>query len=244
MIPLIEFVCYMSALSAVASVPPIQQTPAPAEVAATGSKTEYGRLLEAWLDGEAGTSPPPLGRASARSMERGVLRGVAILVGKLKVDDDVEPLDNQSAVAVEIDGYLPGPINGFELGLLHAEDSERALVNIGGSNVDVDFKSDAWEMYLGARKTWVPERWLLRPYVSAGLSAVYVAARGSTSTGSVSDDALELGPYVRAGVWWQVGDSFRLGVDVRQLLFMEIDLEGDDFDTDYTGVSAYFGWSL
>lgn len=236
MIPLIEFVCYMSALSTAASVPAIQETPPSAEVADTRNKTEYGRLLEAWLDGEAGTSPPPLGRASARSMEGGVIRGVAILVGKLSVNDDVEPLDNQSAVAVEIDGYLPGPINGFELGLLHAEDSER--------DAGVNFESDAWEMYLGARKTWVPETWLLRPYLSAGLSAVYVDARGSTSTGSVSDDALEFGPYVRAGVWWQVGDNFRLGVDVRRLLIMEIELEGTDFDTDYTGVSAYFGWSL
>ncbi len=172
-----------------------------------------------------GTPPTPRSSATQSSM--------TILVGQRMLDeDDWAPLDEPTVFGVEFDSYGPYDPVGFEIGFSYAEDSGNV------SAVDVD--SEIWELYAGPRKTFSLAEDRLHPYISAGAS--WSNAELQSGSGSIDDDAL--GFYLRAGVYYTIGDGFNLGLDYRKLLGADFEESGLKADGDFDQVSVGIGYSF
>lgn len=177
------------------------------------------------------TGTPPTPRSSAS------VSNVTMLIGQRFLDeDDWEPLDEQTVFGVEFDRYGPYDPVGFEIGFSYAEDSG----NVGA----VDLDSEVWEIYAGPRKTFSLAEDRLHPYISAGASWSNAEVDGSlgNASGSVDDDAF--GFYLRAGVYYTIGDGFNLGLDYRKLLGADYEDSGVKADGDFDQFSIGIGYSF
>lgn len=156
-----------------------------------------------------------------------------MLVGQRFLDgDDWGELDEPTVFGVEFDSYGPYDPIGFEIGFSYAEDS--------GNGTAGDVDSEIWEIYAGPRKTFSLAEDRLHPYLSAGGS--WSNAELNSAPGSIDDDAF--GFYLRAGVYYTIGDGFNLGVDYRKLLGADFEESGTKADGDFDQFSIGIGYSF
>jgi len=178
------------------------------------------------------TSCAAVGPAPQSKSPAGV-SNVTILVGQRLLDEeDWEPLDEQTAVALEFDTYSRFEAVGFEGGFAYAEDS--------GADLD----SEVWELYAGARKTFSLAGDRLHPYLSGGVSWAVAEIDADDGGGTTTLDDDSFGFYVRAGIYYTFGGGFNLGLDYRKLLGAEFEDSGVKVDGDFDQLSLGIGYSF
>jgi len=98
------------------------------------------------------------------------------------------------------------------------------------------------ELAFGLNHTW-DKRGRTRPYVGGGLAWI-VAQSDITSEffPDAHDDSQALGVYVHGGLFWRVGATFNLGVDVRLMGTTGIGLFGENGDAGYGQIGLVFGF--
>lgn len=154
---------------------------------------------------------------------------VNVYVGQRMVDeDDWEPVDDQMVIGVEVDKFDPSESFGWEAAIFYASDDG---TNFGG-NVD----ASTTEFAFGLRKTLFTST-RLRPYVGVGLAAI----RAEIDDAAGVDEDNTAGVYAHGGVYWDVGQNFHIGVDVRTVFGTDVALNGNDVDVDYVQGAVFGG---
>ncbi len=145
-----------------------------------------------------------------------------VLVGQRMLDeDDWEPVEDQIVMGVEVDQYELDESFGWEVGIQYSDDD--------GSVLGTDVSGSTTEFSFGVRKTfWYSGK--LHPYIGLGISTLRAE---SDISGGTRDKDGAVGGYAHAGLYWNVGQNFNVGVDVRTLQLTDITLNGVDADSNY-----------
>lgn len=198
------------------------------------------------LEGSAGAPRPQV-------PEEGAFRDrhATLLLGMRQADGDwdLDPIDleDQVALGVEVD-VSDAEGHGFEIGLLYANgDDGGDFVDPDLGFVSLDAEADTLEVYAGYRRTFSPDP-EVHPYLGVGgtvqRTELELDVDGSLGSGTVDDDDFALGIYLRAGVAFDLGDRFRLGLDYRHVFATDLDLFGEDVRADYDQVLVTLGWAF
>jgi opacity protein-like surface antigen len=151
---------------------------------------------------------------------------VVILGGLRSFDEqDFSPVEEQTAVGIELNFEPVDYPVGFEIGLGFSDDS--------GSESGISSSASSYEVLAGARKTFRLFDGFFRPYIGLGGSFVYIDA----SSGSADDDDGAIGIYARGGVLFMFTDEFGLGAEYRKMVGADVSLFGQDASADYDQIS-------
>jgi len=108
----------------------------------------------------------------------------------------------------------------------------------------IDTKASTAELNVGVRKIWrVGSRQQVHPFIGGGIAAIKGKFEGTSGGVTVSDDDNGVGGWLGGGVFWRLGQSFNLGMDLRfssatiELYGVEGNAGGGHF-----GLLAGFGW--
>lgn len=191
----------------------------------------------AWTTGvfaaEAGAPAP---RAPASQLEQMSSRHVTFLVGERMLDeDDWDPVEDQWAGGVEVDGTDPDSGHGYEVGMTYSRDDD--------DDGPVDVEGNTFDVYGGYRYTFRPDERAIHPYLSAGLAVIRAEAEVDTPVGNNSDDDISPGAYVRAGIAFDLSEQFRLGVDYRHMFLTDVDIGGIS-DVDFDQLMLTLGFAF
>jgi opacity protein-like surface antigen len=168
---------------------------------------------------------------SAEDSEPPSSNRLALYAGLRQFDEeDFDPVEDQGMLGIEFSHEGSGSGPGFEIGLMGSRDD--------GEFSGFDVEGRTGEIYGGLRKSFQLER--VRPYIGGGLS--YIDAE--FDVGAVGEDDGSLAGYVHGGVAFDLGESFFLGIDVRWLMFSEIEIGGIEGDADYSQYALVLGFSL
>jgi hypothetical protein len=157
---------------------------------------------------------------------------VSVYLAAREFDDDFEPLEDQGTFGV---GYRQEPPKwpvGWEAGFFVSAAEE----DVGGFDVD----AVTAEFYGGVLKSF--GEGVVRPYVGAGLSLLFVAVDGDGPF--EEDDDATVGAYAHGGVDFQISPLFSLGFDVRGLFGPEVEIYGEDRDANYWQYALVAGFSF
>lgn len=152
-------------------------------------------------------------------------------VNDLELDVFDEHIAYGGSVDFEVGDWPVDLVGGL---LYSSRDESDDLLGIDG---DVSYL----ELSFGVRKTWVANGGP-RPYVGGGLARVDSDIELSTSGFSVDADDDDFGIYGEGGLYWRIGKAFNLGWSVRALLGTELELEGEEYPSEYVQVGALAGW--
>ncbi len=78
----------------------------------------------------------------------------------------------------------------------------------------VDWEVTTAELNLGVRKVW-DRLGGICPYIGGGLAFIYAEGTLKTFDGSLAEDDTAAGYWINGGVYWTLGGSFNLGLDLR-----------------------------
>lgn len=156
---------------------------------------------------------------------------VNFVLGQRSLDNDFDPVDDQTAIGGTVDWSVSDwPIN-LEAGGHYSSEDDR----IHG----IDVEASVLELSFGVNKTWeVGSSGNMFPFVGGGLSAVTTAVE----VGSEDEDDTSFGLYAHGGIFWRLGEKFNIGVDGRLLRGAEADFDGGSIDVEYTQLSLILGW--
>ena len=157
---------------------------------------------------------------------------VSLLGGGRWLDKaDWSPLEHQETFGLEIDESYAESGSGYEVGALYAHDEDNG-------------ESTTYEAYGGYRYTFdAAATEGVHPFLSLGLAV----SNAELKSGDSDDDTV-VGPYLRAGLLWDVSERVRLGLDYRRLFADDYDFElnGSDIqrDADYDQVTLSLGFEF
>ncbi|HZL99475.1 MAG TPA: porin family protein [Planctomycetota bacterium] len=162
-------------------------------------------------------------------------RHITILLGERMLDDDDwDPVEDQLALGVELDGTDPSTGHGYEVGLTSSYDED----DVG----PVDVEGSTFDIYGGYRHTFRPDP-AVHPYLSAGLAWIFGEVELDGPGPTPDDDDSSLGAYVRAGIGFDLNERTRLGIDYRHLFLSDVDILGiDDIDFDQLALTLGFAF--
>ena len=115
---------------------------------------------------------------------------------------------------------------------------------------DYDVKASTLELAVGVRKTWEFAGNPTRPYIGGGITGIRGEVEFDVDTPfdsfSVDDSGFGVGWWVGGGVYWKLGQSFNLGVNVRH---SSAEVDFDDFgvsnvDVGGTHFGLILGWGF
>lgn len=181
-------------------------------------------------------SNPTLGSGQAES-RAGPAGTVSLVVGSRTVGDwDSEPtgfgdtvdLGDHTVFGIDYASISESGL-GFEGSLLYSSGSDDTIAM--GQSVDLELSM--LEVGFGARYT-MTGLGPLHPYVGAGLELIVADLEAASSGVAVTADDTDYGAYAHGGVFFLLGRTVTLGVDVRALT-------GTDNDLDHTQVAATLG---
>ena len=138
---------------------------------------------------------------------------VNLLLGAKALDeDDWEPIHEHGQGGLLVD-FRPAdwPVS-IAVDFLRSRDSDSVFDP--GSGLFVDVRGETSELNLGVRKIW-DERPSVRPFVGGGLAHISASLRASAAGLRVSDSDNSIGFWLNGGVYWTLGESFNLGLDLR-----------------------------
>ena len=148
---------------------------------------------------------------------------ITVLGGGRWLDkDDWEPLEEQLVFGLQLDEAEAGDGNGYEIGVLYADDED-------------NIEATTYEGFVGYRHTFREDTEAWHPFVSAGLSAVWGEVELPAPGSNPGDDDYIFGVYARAGLLWDVSERVRLGLDYRHLFAQDYELELAGQDVEKSG---------
>ena len=106
----------------------------------------------------------------------------------------------------------------------------------------VDVSASVAEITFGVMKTW--QMGNIHPFVGGGLGMVRVSAEVDAGVFSINEDDTSPAVYGEGGVYWRLGSMFNLGVQGRIVQGSGIDIQGEDFDSNYIQVGVLAGWAF
>lgn len=136
-----------------------------------------------------------------------------VFLGSKALDeDDWKPADEHGEFGVLIDfRKQEWPVN-IAIDILHSEGDGSAYEPLSGLFIDMD--AETTEINPGVRKIWEPGA-TVRPYVGGGLAFISADASLSALGITVSDNDDAVGFWINGGVYWTLGTSFNIGIDLR-----------------------------
>ncbi len=169
----------------------------------------------------------------------------AFLGSKVLEEDDWEPAEEHDEIGVLVD-FRPTawPVN-LTLGYLRSDADESEFDPVTGLIVGLEAETVEWN--LGVKKIWEAHS-SVRPYVGGGLAHISAEATVRLSVpglevtvGPVDDSGI--GYWVNGGVYWTLGGSFNIGVDLR---YSEASVSLFDVDVEagggHAGVLLGYHW--
>jgi opacity protein-like surface antigen len=178
----------------------------------------------------------PAPRAPAAQLEQMSSRHVTLLFGERMLDeDDWDPVEDQLAGGVEVDGTDPSSGHGYEVGLTYSQDDD----DVG----PVDVTGSTFDVYGGYRYTFRPDAHEIHPYLSAGLAVIRAEVEVDGPGFDNSDDDVSPGAYVRAGIGFDLSDRTRIGVDYRHMFLTDVDIGGIS-DADFDQIMVTLGFAF
>jgi len=130
----------------------------------------------------------------------------AFLGQKTLDEDDWGTLDKQPEFGVLVDFKQPDwPVSIAIDFLVSADDTTESGILIEGMTSEFD---------IGVRKIWEVSGSPIRPYIGGGLAFVGAELK-ATSFGTITEDDNGTGIWLNGGVYWTLGQSFNLGLDLR-----------------------------
>lgn len=163
-----------------------------------------------------------------------------VLFGFKRLDNDWGDLDLQGTAGLALDfkgADWPVSIAVDYLGSF-AYDNENFFVP-GIGSVDDDWEAYTSELDIGLRKHWHNSA-SLTPFFGGGLAILYSELEARTDTYSyVRDDDFGFGFWLGGGFFWNVSQSFNVGIDAR-LSRGKLKL----FDEELQAGGLYFGLLL
>ncbi|HKY31537.1 MAG TPA: outer membrane beta-barrel protein [Candidatus Polarisedimenticolia bacterium] len=165
-------------------------------------------------------------------------------IGQKQIDDleDLD-LDKQLSLGVEMS------FGGYDWPVMLAVDIMGSVADeeIFGDDYyygyyDYDLESRTIEVDFGVRKTWEIAGSAVRPYLGAGIAGARTELEIDDGFfGSESVDANGFGFWFGGGIYWKLGDSFNLGLNVRH---STIDVEFDELGDEDIDVGGWHGGLL
>ena len=192
---------------------------------------------EAWSTGvyasEAVAAAP---RAPASQLDSMSDRHVTLLLGERMLDEsDWDPVENQWAGGVEVDGTDPDSGHGYEFGMTFSRDDD--------DEGPIDIEGNTFDVYGGYRYSFRPDERSIHPYLSGGLAVIRGEVKVDTPVGNDEDDDISPGAYVRAGIGFDLSDRMRVGLDYRHMFLTDVDI-GPISDVDFDQVMVTLGFSF
>ena len=147
-------------------------------------------------------------------------------------EEEWAPVDEQGEFGVLVDFKQPDwPVSMAIDFLVSADEKTDFGFIVEGITTEINF---------GVRKIWDQSRSPIRPYLGGGL-ALISSEFTLTGFGSTTDDDNALGLWLNGGVYWPLGQSFNIGVDLRYSQ-ADVTLFGVDVDGGGTHVGLIFGY--
>lgn len=121
------------------------------------------------------------------------------------------------------------------------------LVSASDSDKDdlINERGYTSEIHLGARKTWDLQSVDIHPYVGGGIAFIGAGFEKRESTGEIKDDDSDTasGAWIGTGAYWNVTQSFNVGLDVRYS-FAEVTIADKDLEVGglHTGLTLGFNF--
>jgi len=132
---------------------------------------------------------------------------VNFFLGQKSLDsEDWSPVEDQAAFAVLVDFKQQSWPVSIALDFLGSYEES--------TEFGVKFEGMTSEFNAGIRKIWTTPGSSIRPYIGGGLAFISAEAEG-TSFFTVSDDDNAVGIWLNGGIYWTLGQSFNIGLDLR-----------------------------
>ena len=132
---------------------------------------------------------------------------VNFYLGKKSVDsEDWAPVDDPVAFGVMVDFKESSWPVSIALDVMASYDE---MTESG-----IKFEGTTSEFNAGVRKIWQPGGSMVRPYIGGGLAIIGAEFKG-TGFNTVSDDDTAMGIWLNGGIYWTLGRSFNIGLDLR-----------------------------
>lgn len=171
---------------------------------------------------------------------------ITMMLGQRSLDDDSDwdPVDDQYAVGLEINGYFDDHSDndaaddddngregghGYEVGLNYSKDDSS---NVEGELID---------LYGGYRYTFRPDSDDVHPYLSAGVAVVHADVESDGPGANFSDDDTSPGVYLGVGIGFDVTETARLGLAYRYFFQSDTDI-GPIGDSDFEQIMITLGF--
>lgn len=167
--------------------------------------------------------------------------GVRFLIAGRTLDRDWEPLEDHTAIGLELDAAPPPSVLGFELGVSGSRDD---IDDLDGTGIGVELS--VIEAYVGPRLTLqVPESPV---YAFLGMGPTVITGEFEADFGPVLGTASTRDTtaafYAHGGLLVVLGEALEIGFDLRTVVGADIELEGVDAELDYTQIGAFVGLSF
>lgn len=167
-------------------------------------------------------------------------------VGQRKMDSAFDPVEEQTAIGLDLFVYQPNARSGLEVGLGYASDETSKDV----AGVPTDFTGTSYELSVGGRLYFDPVFTGGRPYFSGGVTTQYLKREEDPDTGGGSKDSewAMFAPYFRGGMEWMLGNHLSLGLEYKVVLlsnlFFDIDIGDSKADANYHQAALVIGWDF
>jgi hypothetical protein len=162
------------------------------------------------------------------------------LGAKVLDEDDWEPADEHDEFGVLVDFKKNKSAISFAIDYLHSEGDESVFDWDTGYLIDIDAETS--ELNIGIRKIW-DQSGTVRPYIGGGLAYIYAEYGGRAMGISVSDDDRAFGFWLNGGIYWTLGNSFNVGLDLRYS-YAEVSLYGIEGNAGggHAGILVGYHW--
>ena len=148
-------------------------------------------------------------------------------------EDDWGPVEDQTEFGLEVDFRGQDWPVSIAMGISTSSDE--------GDYDGMDIEGETDEFYIGAKKIWESESSIVRPFIAGGICLIRGEFEGSYWGESVSDDDSSLGIWIGGGLYWTLGESFNIGLDLK---YSDAEINLYDVDGNAGGIhfAALFGY--